>query len=174
MSFREDASGSSSFVRLSDLTALRSGRVPNFPRGETPTVARAAAIAEGDVIVAARGELTETLPAPLSFIGAFVSVDLYLVRPDRRRLDPAFLVAFLELPSTQARLASGKQGTGLARLAKEALDTLPVPLPAMAKQQAIGALADATRRANELTRRIADAHAKLRQARVRSAFETLR
>jgi hypothetical protein len=40
-------------------------------------------------------------------VGAYVSLDLYLVRPDREKVSPQYLAAFLELPATQAVFAGG-------------------------------------------------------------------
>ena len=126
---QESGGGVARFVRLSDLSDLRSGRAPKLATGEPPAVARALPIEEGDLIVAARGASTDICPAAHSWLGAFISLDLYLVRPDRSKVDPGYLAAFLDLPATQAAFSANKQGTGLARLPKEALDRLVVPLP---------------------------------------------
>ncbi|MCU0732642.1 MAG: hypothetical protein MUE84_13795 [Hyphomonas sp.] len=128
-------------MRQSDLAELRAGRVPTLATGEAPSVGRALAIEAGDLLVGARGAATETYVGDEVVIGAYVSLDLFLVRPDLAAVDPHFLAAFFDLPSTQAALAAGKQGTGLARLSKEALDTLLVPVLPMARQKAIAELA---------------------------------
>lgn len=173
MSIREDGHGGASFVRMSDLSDVRSGRTPILARGKVPEVARAVRLEQGDLVVGARGDATEVALATSPLIDAFVSVDLYLVRPDRNLVDPEFLAAFLEQPAAQAQLASGKQGTGLARLSKLTLDNLLVPLPPLDKQRTIGSLARCVRGANELLNRIAALHAKLGRERVSEAFNKL-
>lgn len=150
VALRSSADGQARCVRQSDLADLRAGRKPILATGEAPFVGRALTIEEGDVLVGARGSMTETYVGDEAVKGAYVSLDLFLVRPDLTAIDPRFLAAFFDLPSTQAALAAGKQGTGLARLSKEALDTLQVPLLPMARQKAIAELASAVRARRDL------------------------
>ncbi len=173
LSIRTDSKNGAPFMRMSDLSEVRTGRAPTLARGQVPTVARAVRIKEGDLVVGARGDTTEVALATSPLIDAFVSVDLYLVRPNPNRVDPGFLAAFLEQPSAQSQLASGKQGSGLARLSKLALDNLLVPLPPLNRQRAIGALAQCVRDADDLFARIATLHAILGRERVRAAFRAL-
>jgi hypothetical protein len=150
VALRSSPDGPARCVRQSDLAELRAGRVPTLATGEAPSVGRALAIETGDLLVGARGAATETYVGDEAVIGAYVSLDLFLVRPDLAAVDPHFLAAFFDLPSTQAALAAGKQGTGLARLSKEALDTLQVPLLPISSQKAIGELAAAVRARRDL------------------------
>lgn len=150
----QEGDGSARFVRLSDLSDLRSGRPPQLPIGASPAVARALPIANGDLIVGARGSATDVCLANHSVFGAFISLDLYLVRPNASKVDPGYLAAFLELPGTQAVFAGGKQGSGLARLPKEALDTLAIPVPPIPAQRSIAELARSFRDEAELLQRL--------------------
>lgn len=138
---REAKDGSARFMRLSDLTEIKAGRIPSLALGEPPTVARALTIEEGDLIVGARGAETDVCVANEAMLGAFISLDLYLVRPNRALINSQYLAAFLELPATQAVFASSKQGSGLARLPKEALEKAEVPVPPLHSQQLIAGLA---------------------------------
>jgi hypothetical protein len=138
---RESKQGSARLMRLADLTDVKAGRTPSMVRGEPPEVARALPIEDGDLIVAARGGSTDVCTANESIVGAYISLDLYLVRPQPKRIDSEYLRAFLELPDTQAALASEKQGTGLARLPKEALEKTTIPLPPLHRQRLIAGLA---------------------------------
>lgn len=149
------ADGPARFVRLSDLSDLRSGRPPRLATGEAPAVARALPIVVGDLIVGARGPTTDVCLANHSVLGAFISLDLYLVRPDASRVDSEYLAAFLDLPGTQAVFAGGKQGSGLARLPKEALGKLTIPLPPIPAQRSIAELARCFRDEAELLQRLA-------------------
>ncbi len=151
----QEGDGSARFVRLSDLSDLRSGRPPQLATGESPAVARALPIADGDLIVGARGSATDVCLANHSVFGAFISLDLYLVRPKTSKIDPGYLAAFLDLPGTQAVFAGGKQGSGLARLPKDALDKLAIPLPPMPAQRSIAELARSFRDEAELLQRLA-------------------
>nr|WP_157384455.1 restriction endonuclease subunit S [Nitratireductor soli] len=107
------------------------------------------------MIVGARGASTDVCLAAHSWFGAFISLDLYLVRPDTAKVDPGYLAAFLDLPATQAAFSGNKQGSGLARLPKETLDKLVVPLPPMPTQRLIADLARSFRNEAELLQRLA-------------------
>jgi len=151
---QEANTGSARFVRLSDLSELRCGRIPILATGEEPAVARAWAIEEGDLLVGARGAATDVCLANHSVIGAYISLDLYLVRPDASKVDPRYLATFFELPTTQATLAGSKQGSGLARLPKEAVEKIHVPLPPMQQQRLVADLAGCFRDEADLLKRL--------------------
>lgn len=143
-------------MRLSDLSDLRAGRTPTLARGEVPDVARALDIEAGDLIVAARGLATDICMANESVLGAFVSLDLYLVRPNIAKVDPRFLHAFLTLPGTQAQFAAGKQGTALARLPKDELEKVKVPLPLMDTQRKIADLAASFEKEGKILKKLSE------------------
>lgn len=145
LAVQEGSPGLARFVRLSDLSSLRLGRELSLASGELPAVARALPIECGDLIVGARGATTDICLAGDPVLGAFISLDLYLVRPNKSKVDPGYLATFLDLPATQAVFSSSKQGSGLARLPKEALDSLTIPLPPMPKQRLIAELAQSFR-----------------------------
>ncbi|MFG1295722.1 restriction endonuclease subunit S [Xanthobacter variabilis] len=166
----QEGGGSARFVRLSDLSDLRSGRAPKLATGEPPAVARALPIEEGDLIVAARGAATDVCLAAHSWFGAFISLDLYLVRPDSSKVDPGYLTAFFDLPATQTFFSGNKQGSGLARLPKDALDKLVVPLPPMATQRLIADLARSLRDEAELLQRLAALNSTLGREALARAF----
>jgi hypothetical protein len=154
VSIREAKNGPARFMRLSDLSDLRAGRTPALATGKAPEVARALTIEEGDVIVGARGSVIDVSVACDVVFGAFVSLDIYLVRPDQARVNPQYLVAFLTLPSTQALFASGKQGSSLARLPKDALEKIEIPLPPMRVQRLIADLAFSFEQEDKLLKKL--------------------
>lgn len=156
VTIRETGDGKARFMRLSDLSDLKAGRTPALATGEMPEVARALSIQEGDLIVAARGSATDICLATDSVLGAFVSLDLYLVRPNTKKVDPQFLFAFLTLPATQAQFASGKQGSGLARLPKEELEKTKVPLLPIDTQRMIVGLACSFEEEGKILRKLSD------------------
>jgi len=170
LAIQESGDGRARFLRLSDLSDLRSGRAPKLAAGEPPAVARALPIEEGDLIVAARGAATDVCQAAQSWLGAFISLDLYLVRPDPSKVDSGFLAAFFDLPETQAVFSGSKQGTGLARLPKEALDKLVVPLPPMPTQRLIAELARSFHDEAALLQRLANLNSILGREALARAF----
>jgi len=160
---RESKQGSARLMRLADLTDVKAGRVPAMVLGEPPEVARALPIQEGDLIVGARGSNTDVCTASGDILGAYISLDLYLVRPQPKRINSEYLRAFLELPATQALLASEKQGSGLARLPKEALERTAVPVPPLHRQQLIAELALAFENERKLLKRLGELRESLRR-----------
>lgn len=177
VSVQESKKGSARFMRLSDLTDIKAGRRPVLASGEAPNVARALTIEEGDLIVGARGAATDVCVANDAVFGAFVSLDLYLVRPNRTLINCQYLSAFLELPATQAVFASSKQGSGLARLPKEALDKIQIPVPPVQEQRLIAGLAMALEEESKLLKRLGELRSFLGRetvARAISAADTQR
>lgn len=154
MAIKVGRDGEDRLLRLADLTEIGAGRTPRLARGTVSKVARAVPVAAGDLILGARGRDTAACLAGPDVVGAYVSLDLYLVRPQRAQLWPEYLWAFLRLPSTQAALALGKQGTGLERLPKEALEALAVPLPPLLRQKLVAELALTLEKERNLLRRL--------------------
>jgi hypothetical protein len=170
VTMKESVDGLGRLMRLSDLTGLKVGRIPHLSHGEVPEVARAQSVQDGDLIIAARGAATDVCMACESVFGAFVSLDLYLVRPDATKIDPQYLYAFLTLPATQATFAAGKQGSSLARLPKDALETLKVPVPAMEVQRMIAGLACSFEEESKLLKKLSDLNSTLGREVVARAF----
>lgn len=154
VAFRESPDGFARVVRLSDLSDLRAGRTPALGTGVTPDVARALVIKEGDLLVGARGLATDVCIATEEVFGAFVSLDLYLVRPNTAKVNPQYLVSFLMLPTTQAQLAGAKQGSRLSRLPKNALESMAVLLPPLEAQSLIAGLAVSLQEEDHLLKKL--------------------
>lgn len=169
---RESKGGSARFVRLSDLSDLKAGRAPTFATGSPPDVARALTIEGGDLIVGARGAANDVCMASESLIGGFVSHDLYLVRPNPAVVDSKYLASFLDIPSTQAQFAIGKQGSNLPRLPKEALESVQVPLPPLHVQRLIAGLASEYEKEGMLLKQRSDLNAVLRREMVARAIRS--
>jgi len=143
------------FVQIRDLT----GQPREPTTGERPLVARALPIEPGDVLIAARGDRTLAAEADETLFGAYVTLDLYLIRPDPAQLDPSFLLAVLLLPQTGARLRASTAGASLPRIARDELAKLELPDLPLERQRSIGHLARAHRFYRELLTRLADRHA---------------
>jgi restriction endonuclease S subunit len=142
--------------------------------GELPDVARAIPIEGDDLVVGARGDRTECFLASGALIGAYISLDLYLIRPDHAAVDARYLRCFLNLPSTQARLATSRQGSdlALARLPKEALESVEFILPPFEMQAKIGRLAEAAEREQSLHARLAEKRTLLNQETINRAIRS--
>ncbi len=112
-------------------------------------------VASGDIIFRSRGQtytavLIDQDPGP-----TIIAAPLLRIRP-REGVLPAYLAWFINLPATQARLASLAEGTALRMIRKQSLAELEVPLPPLECQQAIVELADLATEEQRLMARLAD------------------
>jgi hypothetical protein len=154
------------FVQIRDLAGARR----DLTIGERPLVARAAPIQRGDILVAARGERTLAAEADEDLFGTYATLDVYLVRPNPERLDASFLLAFLLLPQTGAKLRASTAGASLPRIARDDIAKLEIPDLPLERQRSIGRLAHAHRSYRELLVRLAERHATAADLQVLEAL----
>jgi hypothetical protein len=157
------------FIQIKDLTRERRSLV----RGAKPLVKRAHPVREGDVLLAARGEHNIATVAEGDLIGAYPTLDVYLIRPLPRRLDSHYLAAFLRLPANNRLLKASTSGVLVPRVPKAALEDLVIPLPPLDRQRVLGQWAEAAAREVELTARLDQAQRTLRDRQLAAAFRTL-
>lgn len=113
----------------------------------------ASAVRAGDVLFAPRSPRVNAL-----MLGREVddhptaaSSHFYIVRTDTGRLDPGYLVWFLNHPRTKRVLEAENRGTHLPFLPIQALRQLDVPLPPIERQRHIAHVDELTRCESELT-----------------------
>lgn len=163
------ASGPARFLQIGD---LREGEGPTIT-GTVPQVTRATPVQLGDVLVASRGSPAAIAEARPSFLGAYVTSDVYLVRPDKRRLEAGYLLAYLRLPAVQSKLREATAGSQVPRIPRPALDELEVPLPPLERQRRIAELvAEFDLRSRQLEKRAA-LEIQLHAAALNQLFEDL-
>ena len=138
--------------------------------GRRPTAGRAVPVAQGDVLLAARGERASAIHGRPSQIGAYIALDIYLIRPDHARLDPDYLVAFLMRPTIGTSLRKSTAGASLPRISKDAIAGLEIPLPSLDRQRAIGGVASCIRRHRELADRLIVAESTLAETSLERVF----
>lgn len=158
--------GGCRFVRIRNL----SGVDEELLTARQPTAGRAVPIELGDVLLAARGERTLALRALDAQVGAYATLDIYLIRPDPTRLDSNYLAAFLMRPETGANLRRSTAGSSLPRIPKDAIADLSIPLPPIERQRAIGGLAASLRRGHDLAGRLVAAETRLAETTLERAF----
>lgn len=107
-----------------------------LPRVVVAEKYRANCLQAGDVVIPSRGDYYRAW----LFTGADVPVlpvgQLNVIRP-AVRLDAGYLVWFLNLPTTGAKLKQMLTGTSIKAMTKTALQTLEVDLPDMGRQRHI-------------------------------------
>ncbi|WP_445288687.1 restriction endonuclease subunit S [Variovorax atrisoli] len=126
-----------------------------LPRVVVAEKYRSNCLQEGDVVIPSRGDYYRAW----LFIGADVPVlpvgQLNVIRPSAG-LDAGYLVWFLNLPTTGAKLKQMLTGTSIKALTKTALQTLEVDLPDMGRQRRIAEVDQLGRRIAAIRHRLTE------------------
>ena len=157
------------YVQIKDLDPGRRA----LTRAAAPTAGRATPIEEGDVLLAARGDRNVVVRPDSELLGAYPTLDIYLLRPDPLSLDPDYLAAFLEGEEGASALRGAKSGSGLPRLPIDAVADLRIPLPPLHRQRIIGRLSVCAKEQLSLLDRLRVAEARLAEARLAHAFQLI-
>lgn len=126
-----------------------------LPRVVVAEKYRANCLQAGDVVIPSRGDYYRAW----LFTGADVPVlpvgQLNVIRP-AAGLDAGYLVWFLNLPTTGAKLKQMLTGTSIKALTKTALQTLEVDLPDMGRQRRIAEIAEIAGRIAAIRHRLTE------------------
>jgi hypothetical protein len=160
------------YLRLSNIV---DGRIVGTTQsGAPPVKGWETRLRAGDILMRSRGPDLSAAVIGEGNHGCFATADVFVIRPDLQRVDPAYLATFLSLPATQAALAADAQGAIMARLNRPTLAQLAIPLPPLSQQRVIGELALAGARERELVHEIAELSHRLRQELLHRAMEKAR
>lgn len=116
----------------------------------------------GDLVFRSRGEpntaavVSDALVEP-----AAVIVPLFILRPDRQRVLPEYLVWAINQPDAQRRLGAEAQGTSLRMIPIAVLKNLDIAVPNLHMQKKIVALDVLARQETHLLRQLAVRREKL-------------
>ena len=148
------------YVQIKDLREPEGG----LPRGPAPSVRRATRIRPSDLLVPTRGEeLAAFRPGP-HMVGAYIGLDVYLVRPNPSRIDPDFLFVTLNDIAVVRQLKASATAGALPRIPKQALEDVVLSLPALDQQRRIGRLAKLASDCERISRARAAAETRLHAA----------
>ena len=159
------------FIQIKDLDPQKRDLVA----GKRPTAKRAIAAQMGDVLLAARGGQAVVAgdAAGAGLEGAYPTLDVYLIRPDQKRVDPAYLAAWLTFEPIRSNLQASTTGALIPRIPIGSLKDLSVPLPSLERQRQVGALFQLAHREASLLDQLAANTAQLRTRQLAAAFATL-
>lgn len=157
-----------SYVQIKD---LRGPRGP-LMRASAPSAKRATPIDSSDILVPSRGDGRLAFPPAPSMIGAYVALDVYLIRPDPRQIDSAYLVVALNSASVRRQLQTAATGGALPRIPKQALEEAQIPVPAFDRQGHIAAIGALARRSEKLHMERTVAEARLHTALISRILES--
>ena len=104
----------------------------------------------GDLVLKSRGNTHCAVVGAVPELPLVAAVPLFVLRPDRRKVTPAFLRWFLNHPSTQGQLAAAAVGTYVPTVSKPSIERLPIQLPPLETQELIVKIAELADREREL------------------------
>lgn len=152
---QEHPEGNVRALAIRDVVSSTPGSWSELPRVVVAEKYRANCLQEGDVVIPSRGDYYRAL----LFTGADVPVlpvgQLNVIRP-AAGLDAGYLVWFLNLPTTGAKLKQMLTGTSIQALTKTALQTLEVDLPDMGRQRRIAEIDQLGRRIAAIRHRLTE------------------
>lgn len=168
---RRKASDAVPFIQIKDLDPAKRDLIT----GSHPTAKRAVATEVGDVLLAARGgqAVIAGEAAGVGLEGAYPTLDVYLIRPDRSWLDPAYLAAWLTFEPVRNSLQASTTGALIPRISIGSLKDLAIPLPPLPCQRQVGALFQLAHQETALLAQLAAQTTHLRTRQLAAAFASL-
>lgn len=124
-------------------------RLSEVPGKGMPDVLRA-----GEVALQTRGSSYRAALVPQSDVPMVAAGSLYILAPYASRIDPEFLVFYLNLPSTQATLRQLATGSTILNLRRSAVEHLEVPLPNLSDQRRFLELGRLVRKQSDIAERL--------------------
>jgi restriction endonuclease S subunit len=107
----------------------------------------------GDILLRSRGASYEAAVVNLCPAETVAAIPLYVLRLKVPRMNPEFLVWYINRPDVQAKLAAQAYGTHIPTVSLEAFAELDVVLPALDEQQRILHLEKLFQQEKDLTAR---------------------
>lgn len=157
-----------SFIQIKDLDPSRRVLIA----GERPSTKRATPANPGDVLLAARGGQAVVAGTGLGagLEGGYPTLDVYLIRPDTRRVDPVYLAAWLTFEPVRLQLQASTTGALIPRIPIGSLKSLRVPLPHLQRQRVVGELFRQSHREAKLMDQLTASIRTLRERQLAAAF----
>jgi type I restriction enzyme M protein len=91
----------------------------------------------GDLLLSKSGTIGKTGIVRNGAVGAVAASGLFVIRPDQDRIDPHFLLAYLDSSECRAWFEAKARGTTIQHLSKNALEELPIPVPPLQLQRRV-------------------------------------
>ena len=108
----------------------------------------------GDVLFAGKGNRLFSWCYTLTDYPVVASSIFFVLRPDQRLVYPEYLAAILNAPQSKAAFQQLGSGTNIFSIRKSELGAFEIPLPPMAQQKRIAALATLHQQEIELSQKL--------------------
>jgi len=126
------------YVRIKDIKRGRADKGSSWLTAEAVVAVDSKwKLKPGDVLLSKSGTIGKVGIVGNGAVGAVAANGLFVLRPDQDRLDPHFLIGYLESAECRAWLSDKARGVTIQHLSKRTLHELPVPLPPIQMQQRI-------------------------------------
>jgi hypothetical protein len=124
------------YLRISD---IRDGLI-NYPIQRTVTIRdnqkySEILIQENDILLSCQATIGKVGLARKKDVGILPSPQIVIIRPNRKKILPEYLVQALNTEKVQYQLERKSQGTFISRLNKDDLENVIVPNPPLSKQK---------------------------------------
>ncbi|CAM5504838.1 restriction endonuclease subunit S [Streptomyces aurantiogriseus] len=127
---------------LTEHLTVDTRRIRRVPDSQAQRLARFA-LQAGDILLVRQGTLGRLALIGAEHTGWFYSSSCLRIRPDRTRILPEYLAAYLAHPPVQRELVAQAQSGTVPSLNSAMLNEFPVEVPPLARQQSVvDALAD--------------------------------
>ena len=107
---------------------------------------------EGDVLFVGKGNRLFAWCYQTTDTPAIASSSFFVLRPNKKKLDSAYLAAILNAPQTKAVFQQIGGGTNIFSIRKSELGALQIPLPPLDQQKKIAAIAQLHQKEMELAK----------------------
>ena len=156
--------GNVQLIQMKDLGADNLVHLAKCIRIEHPNPKPSQLAERGDMIFRSRGQSHTAALLNQAAASAIVAAPLFRIRADQARIQPEFLLWWLNQASAQAYFASRARGTMVQMISKQILDELEVPLPALKQQARIADLFHLAAREQQILENIKQSRALYTQA----------
>lgn len=136
-----EANGNIFVIQMKDLTDDDRVKSSDLIRINMADLKERHLVESGDLVFRSRGQTNTSALVDQDIGTAVIAAPLLRIRSDHAKVVPGYLCWFINLPSTQARLASHAKGTAVRMISKHALDNLDVVIPPLEQQHRIVELA---------------------------------
>jgi restriction endonuclease S subunit len=139
--FERDPTGNVAVVQMKDINDYSCIEFEDLYRVQVEDLSQKHLLQPHDILFRSRGVTNTAALVPEVLGKTIAAAPLTVIRVKSVKVEPAYLVWYLNHPQGQARLSSLAQGTSLAMVNKADLADLVVELPALGTQKEIAALA---------------------------------
>jgi hypothetical protein len=150
-----DPSGPNRVLQSKDLTGEGFEADAPLVRTTLEKVDQRMRLGAGDVVLQSRGSRFPALAARPELVGAIVAAPLYLIRPLPGVVQPEFVAIMLNGAEVQATLREAATGSYIPQVPVDAIRSIAIPVPSLADQHAIVAIAELAQRERQLAAALA-------------------